>query len=139
MTNKRLRINLPSSAPRTKRAKKISRPRGTASQPVPVDTQPSLCPSPSLSPSPPPSLRQALMIASQAPNFKATIRESRPKAKRVAPTKGSEQATVAASAAGNTIADKANFRIAGDNYEGFDWSSYLKHCRLATALSPWAS
>jgi hypothetical protein len=137
MTNKRLRVNLPPSAPRTKRAKKISRPRGTASQPVLVDTQPSLSLSPSLSP--PPSPRQALMISSQAPNFEATIRESRPEAEIVAPTEGSEQATVAASAAGNTVADEASFRWVEDNYEGFNWSRYPKHCVPATTLSPRAS
>jgi hypothetical protein len=116
MTNKRLRVNLPPGAPGTKCAKKISRPRGTANEPVPVDTQPS--PSPSSSPSP-------LPIASQAPNFEATIRESRPEAEIVAPTEGSEQATVAASAAGNTIADEANFRIAGDHYEGPGQAGYM--------------
>jgi hypothetical protein len=65
------------------------------------------------------------MIASQALNFEATIRESRPEAEIVAPTKGSEQATIAASAAGNTIADKANFRIAGDHYEGPRQAGYM--------------
>jgi hypothetical protein len=60
------------------------------------------------------------MIASQAPNFEATIRESRPEAEIVTPTKGSEQATVAASAVGNIITDEANFRITGDNYKGFN-------------------
>ena len=58
-----------------------------------------------------------MMIASQAPNFEATIRESRPEAEIVAPT---EQATVAASATGNTIADEASFRWVEDNYGGFD-------------------
>jgi hypothetical protein len=120
MTNKRLRVNLPPSAPSTKRAKNISCPRGTASQPVPVDTQLSLSPSPSPSLSPPPSPRQALIIALQAPNFKATICKSRPKAKIIAPTKGSKQATIVALVVGNIIIDKVNFYFTGNNYKSFN-------------------
>jgi len=83
-----------------------------------------------------------LLINTSSPphlNFEATICESRLEAEIVAPTEGSEQATVVALAAGSTVADEASFRWVGDNYEGFNWSRYPKHCVPATTLSPRAS
>jgi hypothetical protein len=130
MLGKRSRVNALGIATTSKRLK-ASRPRGTASQPVPVDTQ--LSPPSSLSH--PLSPRQALVAASQALNFEATLRELRAEDSIVPPSKGSEHATVAASAAGNKVADKENFRWMEDNYDGFDWSRYLKHCRPPTTLS----
>ena len=66
------------------------RPRGTASQPMNVDSQqPSQSP-PSPSPLPPPitNVLQALASASQAPTFEARVRESLPEDTIVAPAKG---------------------------------------------------
>jgi hypothetical protein len=59
MLGKRSRVNALEIATTSKRLK-ASRPRGTARQPVPVNTQPS----PPSSPSPPLSSRQALVAAS---------------------------------------------------------------------------
>lgn len=109
--------------------------RGTASQPVPVDTQPS-SPSPLLPP--PLSPRQAIVAASQAPNFEATLRESRATDTIVAPTEGSEQATVAASGATDEGIENG-FEWVDDNYEGFDWSRFPRHCKPPTTLSNRAS
>ncbi|KAG9388495.1 hypothetical protein A1F94_001387 [Pyrenophora tritici-repentis] len=86
----------------SKRPRVAARHRGTASQPVLVDTQP-------FSPSPPPpplSPRQALVAAPQAPNFEATLRESRAEETIIPPPKGSEHATVAASGAASEAVDK---------------------------------
>jgi hypothetical protein len=72
MPPKRSRVNSLQSAPVSKRNKVAPRHRGTgtASQPVLVDTQPSL---PSLLLPPPLSPRQAIVAASQALNFEATL------------------------------------------------------------------
>ncbi|KAA8620617.1 Dimer-Tnp-hAT domain-containing protein [Pyrenophora tritici-repentis] len=86
------------------------------------DTQP-------FSPSPPPpplSPRQALVAAPQAPNFEATLRESRAEETIIPPPEGSEHATVAASGAASEAVD-----------EGF--SRYPKHCKPPTSLSNRAS
>jgi hypothetical protein len=96
MPPKRSRVNSLQSASVSKRNKVAPRYRGTASQPVLVDTQLS-SPSPLLPPLL--SLRQAIVAASQAPNFEATLRESRAKDTIIARTEGSEKATVAASKA----------------------------------------
>ncbi|KAG9384305.1 Dimer-Tnp-hAT domain containing protein [Pyrenophora tritici-repentis] len=72
-----------------------------------LDTRP-------FSPSPPPpplSPRQALVAAPQAPNFEATLRESRAEETIIPPPEGSEHATVAASGAASEAVD-----------EGFVWS-----------------
>ena len=73
--------------------------------------------------------RQALLAASQAPNFEATLRESRAEDTIVAPALGSEQATVTASEAAGSEGVDTGFVWVEDNYEGFDWSRYPNHCR----------
>ncbi|EDU44140.1 predicted protein [Pyrenophora tritici-repentis Pt-1C-BFP] len=61
----------------------------------------------SLSPPPPPlSPRQALVAAPQAPNFEATLRESRAEETIIPPPKGSEHATVAALGAASEAVDE---------------------------------
>ncbi|PZD23252.1 hypothetical protein A1F96_10417 [Pyrenophora tritici-repentis] len=94
MPAKRTRVNALEIATTSKRPGVAARHRGTASQPVLVDTQP-------FSPSPPPPLssHQALVAAPQAPNFEATLRESRAEETIIRPPKGSKHATVAASGA----------------------------------------
>jgi hypothetical protein len=142
MPAKRARVTQPEIATTFKRARIAARPRGTASQPVPVNTQP-LSPSPPLSPPPLPppaplSPRQALVAASQAPNFEATLRESRDEATIVAPPEGSEHATEAASeAAGDTV--DSGFVWIEDSYDGFNWDRYPKHCKPPALLSQRAS
>ena len=104
---------------------------------MPIETQLSPSPSPS-PPSPPPaprSPRQALVAASQAPNFEATLRESRTEAFIIRPTEGSELATVAASETAGSEGVDTGFVWVEDNYEGFDWSRYPKHCKPPTTLS----
>ncbi|KAG9382231.1 hypothetical protein A1F94_007885 [Pyrenophora tritici-repentis] len=100
--HKRTCVNALEIATTSKRPRVAARHRGTASQPVLVDTQP-------FSPSPPPpplSPRQALVAAPQAPNFEATLRESRAEETIIPPPKGSEHATVAASGAASEAVDK---------------------------------
>jgi hypothetical protein len=139
MAGKRARVDalaIATTAPATKRTRVAQRHRGTASQPVPVDTQPS-----SLSPPPPPfpqSPRQALVASSQAPNCEATIQASRAEDTILPPNKGSEQVTIAASTAGSEAID-AGFVWVEDNYEGFDWSRYPNFCKPPTTLSSRAS
>jgi type IV secretory pathway VirB10-like protein len=142
MPPKRTRVSEPEIATALKRTRTVTRHCGTASQPVPADTQASQTP-----PLPPPSSpllhlpplpllpRQALVNVSQAPNFEATIQELRAEDTIFPPTEGSEQAT-AASEAGNTAADEANFRWAEDNYNGFNWDHY---CYDPLPASPRAS
>ncbi|KAI1678180.1 hypothetical protein KJE20_11788 [Pyrenophora tritici-repentis] len=106
MPAKRTRVNALEIATTSKRPRVAARHRGTASQPVLVDTRP-------FSPSPPPpplSPRQALVAAPQAPNFEATLRESRAEETIIPPPEGSEHATVAASGAASEAVD-----------EGFVW------------------
>ncbi|KAG9382290.1 Dimer-Tnp-hAT domain containing protein [Pyrenophora tritici-repentis] len=121
MPAKRTRVNALEIATTSKRPRVAARHRGTASQPVLVDTRP-------FSPSPPPpplSPRQALVAAPQAPNFEATLR-------------GSEHATVAASGAASEAVDEG-FVWVEDKYDGFNWSRYPKHCKPPTSLSNRAS
>jgi hypothetical protein len=135
MPPKRSRVNLSQSAPVSKRNKVAPGHRGTASQPVLVYPQlssPSSLLPPLLSP------RLAIVAASQALNFEATLRESRAKDTIVAPTEGSEQATVAASEATNRDIENG-FKWVDNNYEGFDWSCFPKHCKPPTTLSNRAS
>ncbi|KAG9375611.1 hypothetical protein A1F94_013821 [Pyrenophora tritici-repentis] len=102
MPAKRTRVNALEIATTSKRPRVAARHRGTASQPVLVDTQP-------FSPSPPPpplSPRQALVAAPQAPNFEATLRESRAEETIIPPPEGSEHATVAASGAASEAVDE---------------------------------
>ena len=104
------------------------RAKGTASQPIAVDSQP---PSP---PPPPPITNafQALVGASQAPTFEARVRDSRPEDSIVAPPKGSEHATAAASEAPEAPDDaaededdkdiKAFDAHLMDNHDGLDFT-----------------
>jgi len=78
------------------------------------------------------------MNASQAPNFEATIQESRHKDTIAPPTEGSEQATIAASVASSEPIN-AGFEWVEDNYEGFDWRHFPNHCKPPTTLSTRAS
>lgn len=80
-----------------------------------------------------------MVAASQAPNFEATLRESRAEDSIVAPTEGSEQATIVPSEAGNTEADEAQFQWVEENYNGFDWARFPLHCKPPTTLSSRAS
>ncbi|KAG9375776.1 Dimer-Tnp-hAT domain containing protein [Pyrenophora tritici-repentis] len=99
-----------------------------------LDTRP-------FSPSPPPpplSPRQALVAAPQAPNFEATLRESRAEETIIPPPEGSEHATVAASGAASEAVDEG-FVWVEDKYDGFNWSRYPKHCKPPTSLSNRAS
>ncbi|KAF7451186.1 hypothetical protein A1F99_029630 [Pyrenophora tritici-repentis] len=134
MPAKRTRVNALEIATTSKRPRVAARHRGTASQPVLVDTQP-------FSPSPPPpplSPRQALVAAPQAPNFEATLRESRAEETIIPPPEGSEHATVAASGAASEAVDEG-FVWVEDKYDGFNWSRYPKHCKPPTSLSNRAS
>ncbi|KAI2487147.1 hypothetical protein Ptr902_01280 [Pyrenophora tritici-repentis] len=134
MPAKRTRVNALEIATTSKRPRVAARHRGTASQPVLVNTQP-------FSPSPPPpplSPRQALVAAPQAPNFEATLRESRAEETIIPPPEGSEHATVAASGAASEAVDEG-FVWVEDKYDGFNWSRYPKHCKPPTSLSNRAS
>lgn len=136
MAGKRARVDtlaIVTTAPATKRTRVAQRHRGTASQPVPVDTQPS-----SLSPPPPQSPRQVLVASSQASNFEATIQASRAEDTVLSPSEGSEQATIAASTAGGEAID-TGFVWVEDNYEGFDQTRYPNHSKPPTTLSSRAS
>ncbi|KAG9383672.1 Dimer-Tnp-hAT domain containing protein [Pyrenophora tritici-repentis] len=115
MPAKRTRVNALEIATTSKRPRVAARHRGTASQPVLVDTRP-------FSPSPPPpplSPRQALVAAPQAPNFEATLRESRAEETIIPPPEGSEHATVAASGAASEAVDEG-FVWVEDKYDGFN-------------------
>ncbi|KAG9385550.1 Dimer-Tnp-hAT domain containing protein [Pyrenophora tritici-repentis] len=134
MPAKRTRVNALEIATTSKRPRVAARHRGTASQPVLVDTRP-------FSPSPPPpplSPRQALVAAPQAPNFEATLRESRAEETIIPPPEGSEHVTVAASGAASEAVDEG-FVWVEDKYDGFNWSRYPKHCKPPTSLSNRAS
>ena len=137
MPLKRSRVNPLGIATSAKKRQKTSRAphRGTASQPVLLDTQLS---SPSSSPPPPTSPRQALVAASQAPNFEATLRDSRAESSIIRPTEGSEKATVTTSESGGESA-YAGFVWREDHYDGFDWKRYPKYCVPPTTLSNRAS
>ncbi|KAG9382228.1 Dimer-Tnp-hAT domain containing protein [Pyrenophora tritici-repentis] len=124
MPAKRTRVNALEIATTSKRPRVAARHRGTASQPVLVDTRP-------FSPSPPPpplSPRQALVAAPQAPNFEATLRESRAEETIIPPPEGSEHATVAASGAASEAVDEG-FVWVEDKYDGFN----------GLGIQPWLS
>ncbi|KAG9387038.1 Dimer-Tnp-hAT domain containing protein [Pyrenophora tritici-repentis] len=80
----------------------------------------------------------ALVAAPQAPNFEATLRESRAEETIIPPPEGSEHATVAASGAASEAVDEG-FVWVEDKYDGFNWSRYPKHCKPPTSLSNRAS
>jgi hypothetical protein len=114
----RKRVSDSPKAPPRKRARTAARRTGSSSQPIYVDTQPPATLS-TLSSPPTPSL-EALPDAPKAsqatPTFNSNFRDLRPKAKIVAPTKGSEEATVALS----YTADKPFNREYKDNYNSID-------------------
>ena len=105
------------------------RAKGTASQPINIDSQEP--PEPPKSPSPLSLANafQALVSASQAPTFEARIRESRAADSITAPPKGSEHATAAASEAPNEESEEEieafNAHLM-DNHDGIDWSRLKK-------------
>lgn len=112
-------------------ARSNKRAKGTASQPIHVDSQ---APTASLDLSPPPILNafQALVTGSQAPTFEARIRESRDKDTITAPPEGSERAAAAASEAPDDNEDDEDEEFEEfdshlkDKYEGIDWSRLKK-------------
>ena len=99
-------------------ARSNKRAKGTASQPINVDSQASTASS-ALSPPPILNALQALVTRSQAPTFEAWIRESRDKDTITTPPEGSERATAAASKAPDDDKDDKD-----EEFEEFD--SHLK-------------
>ena len=97
------------------------RARGSASQPITVDSQPS---PPPLSPplrAPRLSVLRVLVNASQAPDFESRLRESQPEDSIVAPTEGIEQVTVASSEAALEAEDDEAFDAhLEDNFDGLE-------------------
>ncbi|KAG9375563.1 hypothetical protein A1F94_013852 [Pyrenophora tritici-repentis] len=93
------------SAPRLESA------RGTASQPVAIDSQSYQSQPSALSPPPP-----------YTHTFESRLRESQPEDAIVAPAEGSEQATLAPSSeAADDAVDEAFDAHLEDNYDGIDW------------------
>lgn len=105
------------AAAQTKRLKVAS--RGTASQPIVLDTQPS-----SLRLSP----RKALVEASQAASFESQLRKSQAEDAIVVPAEGSKAATAAKEAI-----HKGFDTHLEDDFEGIDWT------RLPQYMKPLAS
>ena len=101
------------------------RARGTASQPILINSRPQLpAAPPSPSSLPITNTLQALASASQAPTFEARVRESRAEEAIVAPpAEGSEHATAAAS---QVAEDKEDEEVEAfnayliDNYDGIN-------------------
>jgi hypothetical protein len=108
MVPKRSCVNSLQSTPASKCNEVAPRYCSTTSQPVLVDAKTS---SSSLF-SPPMSPRQETVAVLQAPNFEATLQESRAKDTIITPTEGSEQATVAASKTTNE-GIKNGFKLGG--------------------------
>jgi hypothetical protein len=107
------------------------RARGTASQPILINSQPQLPAAPP-SPSSPPitNTLQALTSASQAYTFEARVQESRAKEAIVAPAEGSEHATAAASRVAEDEEDEEFEAFDAhlmDNYDGIDWSRLRRY------------
>ncbi|KAI1527021.1 hypothetical protein PtrSN002B_011541 [Pyrenophora tritici-repentis] len=87
------------------------RARGTASQPVAIDSQSYQSQPSALSPPPP-----------YTHTFESRLRESQPEDAIVAPAEGSEQATLAPSSeAADDAVDEAFDAHLEDNYDGIDW------------------
>ncbi|KAA8619849.1 hypothetical protein PtrV1_06943 [Pyrenophora tritici-repentis] len=97
----------------------------------------------SLSPPPPPlSPRQALVAAPQAPNFEATLRESRAEETIIPPPKGSEHATVAALGAASEAVDEGFLVENNLPLSQFELSSFRNIIQLASVEAEralWAS
>jgi hypothetical protein len=112
------------------------RARGSASQPITVNSQLSLPPPPPPLCAPRPSILQALVNASEASNFESRLRESQPEDSIVAPTEGSEQATVASSEAALEAEDDEAFKAFNahlkDNFNGLEWSRLPKYMKPVT-------
>jgi hypothetical protein len=111
------RVSTTTTAPK-KRAR-IAAPSRSTSQPILVNTH--QLPDPP-SPSPTPSLRlhEALPNALQA-TFEPQLRDARSESEIVAPTEGSEEATVASSDLANEAAVEGFDQEYEDNYDGIDW------------------
>jgi hypothetical protein len=110
----------------------VADPFGSASQPIVFNTQLSApCLSPS--PSPHPQSIEALLDALHATTFESPLRNPCPEAEIVAPTEGSEEATVASS----NVADKAVERLDQnfeDNYNSIDWLRLPRFMKPLTTL-----
>ncbi|KAH6862983.1 hypothetical protein B0T12DRAFT_389544 [Alternaria alternata] len=103
-----------------KRQKGVPLPRGTLSQPIPIESPPSSpCRSPRLSPclSPRLSPRKALVEASQASSFEARLRETQVEEAIVPPVVGSEEATITTTNNKDTKVFKESF---ADDFNGIN-------------------
>ncbi|KAI1670746.1 Dimer-Tnp-hAT dimerization containing protein [Pyrenophora tritici-repentis] len=109
-------------------SKRARRPAasGFASQPILVESQLS---------QPRQSPRRAISEASQALNFESRLRKARPEDTVVAPTKGSEQATAASSAADEVATYKEFDASLMDDFEGLDFSLLPRYVRPASSQS----
>jgi hypothetical protein len=93
--------------------KRLAAARGSASQPIAIDTQ---------SPEPSPTPSSAVDEAMHDDIFESQLRDARDEADIVAPAEGSEEATVASSDAIEEAADEGGFEDDfNDNYNGIDW------------------
>jgi hypothetical protein len=93
--------------------KRLAAARGSASQPIAIDTQP---------PEPSPTPSSAVDEAMHDDIFESQLRDARDEADIVAPAEGSEEATVASSDAIEEAADEGGFEDDfNDNYNGIDW------------------
>ena len=105
------------------------RAKGTASQPININSYEPLGLLKSPSPLPLANAFQALVSASQAPTFEARIRESRAADSITAPPKDSEHATAAASEAPNEESEEEIEAFDAhlmDNHDGIDWNRLKK-------------
>jgi hypothetical protein len=126
--------------PRKRASRGISGPnkraRGSASQPITVNSQPS--PTPLSLPlcAPRPLVLQSLVSASQAPDFELQLCESQPKDSIVVPTEGSEQAAVASSKATLEVEGDEAFKAFDahleDSFDGLEWSHLPKYMKPVT-------
>jgi hypothetical protein len=104
------------------------RAKGTASQPIPVDSQ-APATSPPLSPPPITNALHALVNASQAPPFEQRFIKSRPEDAIAALAEGSEHATAVASEAPEDDEDEDLDKFEAyliDKYDRIDWSRLRK-------------
>jgi hypothetical protein len=111
------RVSTTSTAPK-KRAQ-VAAPSRSASQPILVNTQ-QLPDPPSPSPTLLSRLHEALPNALQA-TFESQLRDGCSEAEIVAPTKGSEEATVASSDLTDKAAVEGFDQEYEDDYDGIDW------------------
>lgn len=108
------RVSNSAAAPKSSKRARLS---GSASQPILIAGTQLITPALSTLSTPSP-LSQALPNdTSQATTFKSQLRDSRPEVEIVAPTEGSEEASVASS----HTADEAFNQDFEDNYDNIDW------------------